>query len=165
MSKSKINNIIDILYSPNNEIDISEVFDIYDSPNFISRDLELEIKQYGDFYNKNEPDKKENKMSEVDLLTKVIIAVTYLYKGDGVAPNVLVSALPNKKIYLSINRYDDKVDRFKKRIIFKSTKNTANETLMDAVKWLVTQKKNVKNPIEELKELINNDNDNGWIDS
>ena len=127
--------------------------DPYENPYF-SYGLESQIKAYNDFYNKNEPDKKENTMSEVDLLTKVITAVTYLYKSDGAAPNVLTSALPNKKIYLSINRYDDKNDRLKKRIIFRSTKDTVNEVLMDAVKWLVTQKKNTKNPLEQLEELI-----------
>jgi hypothetical protein len=127
------------------------------------------IKQLLDSYHNpgkiNEPDIKENKMSETELLTKVVTAITYLYRGDGVAPNIIVSALPNKKIYLSINRYDDAKDRYKKRIIFRSTKDNANEVLMDAVKWLVTQEKQSKNPIDELKELINTNVTNQFQDS
>lgn len=102
--------------------------------------------------------KKEDKMSELNLLTKVINAITYLYRETGLSPNVIISALPNKKIYLSINVYDDKVDRYKKRILFRTTKDSAEKTLMDAVKWLVDQKKDTTNPIDELKSLIK---DNG----
>ncbi len=111
-----------------------------------------------EFLNKEEikkPAIKENKMSELNLLTKVISAITYLYRKDGMAPNVIVSALPNKKIYLSINRYNDLTDRYKKNIVFRSTKGTVEEVLMDAVKWLVNQKKDSKNPIDELKDLVN----------
>lgn len=164
MSRSKfVKNLFNIINTPSDgiEFDGDTEFDIYDRPNFISRDLESEIKQYTDFYYKNESDIKENKMGETQLLTKVISAITYLYRGDGMAPNVIVSALPNKKIYLSINRYNDPSDRWKKVIVFRSTKATAEEVLMDAVKWLVTQKKNTKNPIEELKELINDQSNFG----
>jgi len=93
-------------------------------------------------------------MDEVNLLSKVIKVVTYLYRGDVMAPNVLISELPNKKVYLSINRYLDRKDKTNKTILFKATKNNVNEALVAAAKWLVLQKKESKNPIEELKEIV-----------
>jgi hypothetical protein len=123
---------------------------------------------WGDLNNQgkiNDPAIKENKMSETELLTKVVTAITYLYKSDVMSPNVIISALPNKKIYLSINRYNYPNDRFKKRIIFTSTKKDTNEVLMDAVKWLITQKKQSKNPIDELQELIEQETISSFVDS
>lgn len=133
---------------------VKQLLDTYHQPIEPINDLTWTDIYLSDHGTQKEPAIKGIKMSETDLLSKVVTAITYLYKGDGIAPNIIVSALPNKKIYLSINRYDDKNDRWKKRIIFRSTKDNANEVLMDAVKWLISQKKVSKNPIDELKELI-----------
>lgn len=153
------NFVTKILYGTHQFLDdaFDQAFQTFDNTELNDIKHSNHILTYEEINKQETAKREENKMSESELLTKVITAITYLYRGDGMAPNVIVSALPNKKIYLSINRYDDAHDRFKKRIIFRTTKLSANDCLMDAVKWLVNQKKDSKNPIDELKELVNDD--------
>lgn len=106
--------------------------------------------------------KEKEKMDELELLDKVIDAATFLYvknMGDKVAPNILVSKLPNKTFYVSLNRYITPTDRFKKTIMFKTTKNSSKEALMDVAKFLAKQKiTKTINPLEELEILIDEEN-------
>lgn len=117
-----------------------------------------EIESYNNFYNK----KEKEKMSELELLDKVIDAATFLYvknMGDKVAPNILVSKLPNKNFYISLNRYITPNDRFKKTIMFKTTFPSLKEALMDVAKFLAKQKiTKTINPLEELENLIEEEN-------
>lgn len=101
---------------------------------------------------------KEN-MNNEDLLEKVTDAATFLYVknlGDSVAPNVLFSKLPNKQYYVALNRYNI-VGRYDKNIVFKSTKTSLNEALLDVARFLSTQKIEKKNPLEELGKLFEAD--------
>ena len=99
----------------------------------------------------------ENKIETIDLLERITEAATFYYVknlGDSVAPNILCSKLPNKQYYVSINRYT-KLSKSDKTIVFKSTKPTIREALIEAGKFLAKQKIVKANPLEELNDLLN----------
>lgn len=105
-------------------------------------------------------EKEKDRMNNMDLLEKVTDAATFLYTknlGDSIAPNILISKLPNKQYYVSVNRYMTPSDRYTKTIVFKSTKSDLFEALMDIAKFLSTQKVTKTNPIEELEKLFKNE--------
>lgn len=139
--------------------DFTDINDIYEAQ--IPYD---EIEAYNKFYKCNllyEDKKEKENMNELELLDKVTDAATFLYvknMGDNVAPNILVSKLPNKQCYVSLNRYITPGDRFQKTIMFKTTKRSSREALMDVAKFLAKQKiVKTTNPLEELEMLIDED--------
>lgn len=114
--------------------------------------LDFNIKQVEDIY-KIEKDR----MNNMDLLEKITDAATFLYTknlGDSVAPNILISKLPNKQYYVALNRYMTPNERYTKTIMFKSTKDDLHSALMDIAKFLSTQNVKKTNPIEELGKLF-----------
>lgn len=121
---------------------------------------DIDLNDYAEFLDALE--KEKNKMNNTDLLEKVTDAATFLYTknlGDSVAPNVLISKLPNKKYYVSLNRYSTPgEERFSKTIVFKTTKANLNEALMDVAKFLSKQKATKTNPLEELEKLFDDTN-------
>jgi len=132
---------------------LEDIYDVYDVEAPFN-----EYKAYKNFYNK----KGKDNMNELELLDKVTDAATFLYvknMGDKVAPNILISKLPNKQCYVSLNRYITPSDRFKKTIMFKTTKQSSKDALMDVAKFLAKQKiVKTTNPLEELEILIEEDN-------
>jgi hypothetical protein len=119
---------------------------------------DISLNDYAEFLDKLDKDKEKYKMNNTDLLEKVTDAATFLYTknlGDSVAPNILISKLPNKKYYLSLNRYVTPGDRYTKTIVYKTTKDNLNEALMDIAKFLSKQKATKVNPLEELEKLFN----------
>lgn len=66
-------------------------------------------------------------MFNLDLLQKLAQAVSFAYKG-GMAPNIMISWLPNKQWYVTINRYNGSIDD--KQILFKIVGPDLEECLL-----------------------------------
>ncbi len=139
-----------------NDLSLCDLSDseIYDISEVMSYD---DIKLWNDCIKKIN-NKGKDKMNNMDLLEKVTEAATFLYTknfGDTVAPNILISRLPNRQYYVSLNRYATPgQERFLKTIVFKVTKTDLNKALLDVAKFLSKQKPTKTNPLEELEKLF-----------
>lgn len=95
---------------------------------------------------------------EFSILDKLTKAVSFSYKEDKTMPGVTVAALPKGQYYCSIVRYTDAFGRGKEVVCSSKGNSIADVVKATADKFLfLTSAKVVKNPIDELKDLISSE--------
>jgi hypothetical protein len=93
-------------------------------------------------------------ISEIALLDKLTKAIAFAYKEDKTAPGVTVASLPKGQYYCSVVRYDGAFAKGKK-VVCSATGTTIGAAVRAvADEFLLTSVKPVKNPVDELQDLV-----------
>jgi hypothetical protein len=97
-------------------------------------------------------DIEEYNMDTEVLLNKLTKAISHAYKEDKTAPGLTVSAL-KKGYYCSVVRYDGAFGAGK-RVICKARGDSLGVTLKDVATQFLNITTQVKDPVQELNELV-----------
>jgi hypothetical protein len=96
----------------------------------------------------------EVQMSTEILLEKITKALAFKYPGDRMVPGVTIANLKNGEFYVSIVRHCPN-----KKVIVKTRNYSLNEALkVVAADLLLLDGTTVKNPVDELADLITKNN-------